>query len=234
MFSIFRETDQLATVEQQLVEMLATCQDTFRLATAAVFGEEDVVGAGDQLDDADKDLNRTERIIRRELLVHGTVRGADVDVGLMLAYMSVAKDIERIGDYCKNIWNLAQIGVSFADADDIEDLTKHRTRTATLLEHALTAFADRDAQMIHELIPEIREDLVECDRRIIQYVTSDEPGRHSAPRALYYRYLKRISAHLSNTLSSVVMPVDRIDFYKPSKAVVEPEQELQDPLEHEF
>lgn len=235
MFSIFRETDQLSTVEQQLVEMLASCQDTFRLATAAVFGEQDVIEAGNQLDETDKDLNRTERAIRRELLVHGTVRGAEVDQGLMLAYMSVAKDIERIGDYCKNIWNLAQMGVSFAGADDVEELTKHRMRVASLIERALTAFADQNAQRVHELIPAIREDLGHYDTHIIQYVTSDEPGRYAAPRALFYRYLKRISAHLSNTLSSVVMPVDRLDFYKPSKAVVEPEEdEVEDPLDHEF
>ena len=223
MFSIFRDTDQLVTVEQQLVEMLASCQDTFRLAMAALFGDEDVTKTGSQLDETDKDLNRTERAIRRELLVHGTVRGAEVDMGLMLAYMSVAKDIERIGDYCKNIWNLAQIGVSFKDADDWEELTEHRERVATLLEKALLAFSSQDSDAVHAMIPAIREDLQNYDMQIIKFVRSELPGRFSAPRALFYRYLKRISAHLSNTLSSVVMPVDRIDFYKASKAVVEPD-----------
>lgn len=223
MFSIFRDTDQLATVEQQLHEMLANCQDTFRLATEAVFGEEDVTVAGEQLDNTDKDLNRTERAIRRELLVHGTVRGADVDTGLMLAYMSIAKDIERIGDYCKNIWNLAQMGVTFKEAEDWEELTRHRQRVASLIERALKAFSDQDADAVHEMIPAIRDDLQHYDAHIIQFVASDLPGRFSTPRALFYRYLKRISAHLSNTLSSVVMPVDRLDFYKPSKAVVEPD-----------
>ncbi|HEU4319467.1 MAG TPA: PhoU domain-containing protein [Acidimicrobiia bacterium] len=223
MFSIFRDTDQLATVEQQLHGMLAGCQDTFRLATSALFGEEDVKAAGEQLDETDKDLNRTERAIRRELLVHGTVRGADIDTGLMLAYMSISKDIERIGDYCKNIWNLAEMGVTFEGAEDWEELTRHRHRVAELLERALRAFADQDADAVHEMIPAIREDLQHYDAHIIQFVASDLPGRFSTPRALFYRYLKRISAHLSNTLSSVVMPVDRLDFYKPSKAVVEPD-----------
>lgn len=224
MFSIFRDTDQLDTVEQQITEMLASCQDTFRLATSALFGEEDVTLAGDQLEETDRDLNRTERAVRRELLVHGTVRGAEVDLGLMLAYMSIAKDIERIGDYCKNIWNLAQMGVSFETADDLEELTKHRVRVASLLERSLRAFSEQDGDAVHELIPAIREDLQHYDAHIMQFVSSDLPGRYSAPRALWYRYLKRISAHLSNTLSSVVMPVDRLDFYKPSKAVVEPDE----------
>lgn len=223
MFSIFRDTDQLTTVEQQLIEMLANCQDTFRLASAAIFGEEDVTIAGDQLEEVDKDLNRTERAIRRELMVHGTVRGAEADLGLMLAYMSVAKDIERIGDYCKNIWNLAQMGVTFAGADDLTELSEHRTRVASLIEQALAAFANQDGDAVHEMIPAIREDLSHYDAHVIQFVSSDLPGRHAAPRALWYRYIKRISAHLSNTLSSVVMPVDRLDFYKASKAVVEPD-----------
>lgn len=223
MFSMFRDTDQLVTVEQQLKEMLAACQDAFRLATAAVFGEMKVTESGDQLEETDKDLNRTERAIRRELLVHGTVRGAEVDMGLMLAYMSIAKDVERIGDYCKNIWNLAQMGVSFVEADDGEELAKHRQRVAFLLEQTLMAFANQDADAVHQMIPEIREDLQHYDTHIIRYVSSDLPGRYATPRALFYRYLKRISAHLSNTLTSVVMPVDRLDFYKPSKAVVEPD-----------
>jgi len=45
------------------------------------------------------------------------------------------------------------------------------------------------------------------------------PSRHAAPRALFYRYIKRLSLHLSNILSSVVMPVDRLDFYRREKAI---------------
>jgi len=45
------------------------------------------------------------------------------------------------------------------------------------------------------------------------------PARYAAPRALFYRYIKRLSRHLSNILSSVVMPVDRLDFYQREKAI---------------
>ncbi|HIE21862.1 MAG TPA: hypothetical protein EYP73_04615, partial [Acidimicrobiia bacterium] len=94
MFSIFKDTDQLENVERQLEDMLGSCQDAFRLATEAVFAEGDVMELGRRLDELDRGLNKTERAIRRELLVHGTVRGADMDMGLMLAYMAIAKDIE--------------------------------------------------------------------------------------------------------------------------------------------
>jgi phosphate uptake regulator len=219
MLSIFRDADQLENVEAQLLEMLESCQDTFDLATGAVFGEMDVTDAGDQLEVIDKGLNKTERAIRRELLIHGTVRGAQVDQGLMLTYMSVAKDIERIGDYCKNIWNLAQMGINLSGGDDRDELRAHCSDVASLLRRAQEAFSEQDEQKVHDLIPGIKEDTQHYDTHLIDFVNSDLPGRIAAPRALFYRYLKRISAHLANVLSSVVMPVDRLDFYKKSKAI---------------
>lgn len=219
MFSIFRDADQMEAAEEQLIAMLASCQDTFELAAGAVFGEMDVKEAGDQLDMIDHDLNKTERAVRREMLVHGTVRGAEVDHGLMLTYMAIAKDIERIGDYCKNIWNLAQMGVNLSTGADRDELVSHRKRMASLIKESLEAFAEQDTDKVHKLIQGIDEDTSHYDDHIVEFVTADLPGRESAPRVLWYRYIKRISAHLSNVLTSVVMPVDRIDFYKKSKAV---------------
>jgi phosphate transport system protein len=219
MFSIFRDSDQLENVEQQLSAMLAQCQDAYRIATEAVFGESDPIAAGEELLALDQEINRTERAIRRELLVHGTVRGAEVDQGLMLTYMSVAKDIERIGDKCKDIWELTKMGANLSVGDDTEELLKHRHHVAQLIEWTLDAFTTEDAQKVHELISTIDSDTEHYDSHVLQFVQTDLPSRYAAPRALFYRYIKRLSRHLSNILSSVVMPVDRLDFYKKSKAL---------------
>jgi phosphate uptake regulator len=219
MFSMFRDADQLDNVEKQLVEMLANCQDAFRLATEAAFGEADVAEHGAELKALDKEINKTERAIRRELLVHGTVRGADVDQGLMLTYMSIAKDIERIGDKCKDIWELAEMGANLSAGENADILARDRAQVAELIEDTLDAFAREDADRVHELIPGIKMAGDTYDGYVRHFVTSETPSRESAPRALFYRYVKRLSAHLSNVLSSVVMPVDRLDFYDPDKAL---------------
>jgi phosphate uptake regulator len=164
-------------------------------------------------------MNRTEREIRRELLVHGSVWGAEVDYGLMLAYMSVAKDVERVGDYCKNIWNLADLGVDLSGGSDREELEAHFREVAELIEVTTKVFRDQDEAAVHELIPEIERDEKHYDEHMAQFIRSEEPGTFAAPRAILYRYIKRISAHLSNLLTSLVMPVDRLDFYKKSKAI---------------
>lgn len=219
MFSIFRDSNQLETVERQLAEMLGSCQDAYRLATAATFGERDATTAGEELRALDNDINKTERAIRRELLVHGTVRGAEIDTGLMLTYMSVAKDIERIGDKCKDIWELSDMGANLSVGEDAEELAEHRGHVSELIEWTLDTFTKEDAERVHELIETINADAEHYDRHVVHFVTSDMPASFAAPRALFYRYIKRLSRHLSNILSSVVMPVDRLDFYKRSKAL---------------
>lgn len=223
MFSIFRDADQLENVEEQLHGMLASCEDAYRLATTAAFGEADVVDAGDQLKSLDKEINKTERAIRRELLVHGTVRGADVDQGLMLTYMSLAKDIERIGDKCKDIWELAEMGADLSTSENVDELERHRSHVAELISETLAAFTSQDTERVHELIPTIREDRDHYDKHVTDLVMSTLPSRDASPQALFYRYIKRLSAHLSNILSSIVMPIDRLDFYNPDKAIEDAE-----------
>ena len=223
MFSLFRDADQLQAIEAQLVEMLASCQDAYRLATSAAFGEADTVKSGMDLLSLDKDINRMERRIRRELLIHGTVRGAEVDQGLMLTYMSLAKDIERIGDKCKDIWELAQMGANLSVGESASELQRDRERIAKLIEETLNAFTSEDSDKVHELVQGIQNADDYYDQHVQKFVMSTFPSKEVAPRALFYRYIKRLSAHLANILSSVVMPVDRLDFYNPEKAIEEAE-----------
>ena len=219
MFSIFRDADQLQAVEEQIDEMLKNARTMFDLAISALLGHRSPEDVSDELWELDKSLNRAERMIRRELLVHGTVRGAESDQGLMLVYMSISKDIERIGDYCKNIWDLADLNIDLRTGDDLVHLQDHAGEVAALLKSGTEAFLVEDADAVHELVERIIELSVHFDEHVDDYVTSEKPGYYAAPRALLFRHLKRIASHLSNVLSSVVMPVDRLDFYKKSKSV---------------
>jgi phosphate uptake regulator len=215
---LFKEADSLGDVEAQLDQMLANCSQMFDLATDAIFGVVSAETISDELRSLDKEVNKTERGVRRELLVHGAVRHAEIEQGLLLAYMSVAKDIERIGDYCKNIWDLAAAGVDFSGASDGEMLKGHVDEVREMLAAGRAAFTTQDQKAVHALIPRIEVDAAGHDELVMGYVRSTESGSFAVPRALFYRFLKRICSHLSNVLSSVVMPLDRIDYYKQSKS----------------
>lgn len=55
----------------------------------------------------DKEVNAQERDVRRKVLTHLVISGgADLTSGLIL--VTVVTDIERIGDYTKNIYDLSR------------------------------------------------------------------------------------------------------------------------------
>ncbi len=53
-------------------------------------------------------------------------------------------------------------------------------------------------------------------RELLAGGTPEAPD--AVARALLYRYLKRINAHSMNVLTSLVMPLHRLDFYDEKKA----------------
>ena len=217
MFAIFKSPES-TDLELRLQEMLGDCARMFSLATSAIIGDVEAESVREELWDLDKGINRSERAVRRELLVRGAVRGAEMEHGLSLAYMSVGKDVERIGDYCKNIWDLAHAGVSFGGASDLDVLRQQTDEVAELLSEGREAFSTQDVKRVHSLIPRMEVNAVGHDDAMMGYIGSSAPASEAVPRALYYRFLKRIVSHMENVLTSVVMPLDRIDFYKESKA----------------
>ena len=156
--------------------------------------------------------------MRRELVVHVSVRGTAADIPLVLASMSVVKDAERIGDFSKNIWDIANSGIDLSNAEDLKTLITYRDRISRLIAETARVFRDRDAAAAHEMLKE--GDLLqdEYDVHIDAQLHTDQPAREAVPRALLYRYFKRITAHLMNILTSLVMPIDRLDYYDEDKA----------------
>ena len=67
--------------------------------------------------------------------------------------------------------------------------------------------------------PEIfLRELDEYDACLLAQLESSAVPRDAVSRALLCRYLKRITAHAMNVITSLVMPVDRLDYYDEDKA----------------
>ena len=209
----FRGHDRqgLEHVQRQLLEMLARDREAFDAATSTLLAGGDVAVAGPKLRVTDARVNELERVIRRELVVHASVHGAS-DIAAILVYMSIVKDVERIGDYAKNIYDLAASGVDFRAAPDRPTMLNYRDRTAEMITEAGVIFAADDQNRAYALLVEADAMLDTFDRLVDALVVSEGIARDAVPRALFYRHLKRIVAHLMNLLSAVVVPVDRLDY----------------------
>ena len=210
---------QLEEIEGLILAMLLDCRHTFDLAINTLVGGTDPGSVGQQISVTDRGVNRAERQVRKALLVHASVRGTNADLPLVLSSMSVVKDAERIGDEAKNIFDIANSGIDFSAAPDAARLRAWRDRTSEMLGEAARVFRDRDTEGAHRIIQELDAIQDEYDAAIEALLHDDTASAPQAvARALLYRYLKRITAHVMNVLTSLVMPVHRLDFYDESKA----------------
>ncbi len=209
---------QLESIEATIKQMLLDNRHTFDAAINALIGGTDPSAVADDIRGTDRRVNKAERAVRRELVVHVSVHGASADYPVVLASMSIVKDAERIGDYAKNIFDLADAGVNLSDAADLETLITYRDRISSLIGEAARVFGERDSEAAHRVLQEGDPLLEEFDELVLQQLESDQGAREAVPRALLFRYLKRIAAHLMNILTSLVMPLDRLDYYDEDKA----------------
>lgn len=210
---------QLEEIEGLIIQMLLDCRHTFDLAINSVLGGTDPASVGKQISKTDVGVNKAQRRVRKELLVHASVRGSGADLPMVLTSMSIVKDAERIGDYSKNIWDLADAGIDLSGADDIKTLIGFRDRTSAMIAETARVFREREVEAAHSMIQESDEVRDGYDSGIHELLSSSKSGApQDVARALLFRYLKRINAHAMNVLTSLVMPVHRLDFYDEKKA----------------
>ncbi len=170
----------------------------------------------------DKQINAYEREVRKKVMTHLAVTGsADLVSGLVL--VSVVIDIERIGDYTKNIFDLAVNHPPRLVAGSVEvELSRIETNVTREFKAMITAFKQSDEQLARKIMAEYKEEVsAACDNithSIVNGEIQDLGTSEGATVALYARYLKRIAAHSRNVITSVVNPFDRIGYpYKEAR-----------------
>jgi phosphate uptake regulator len=170
---------------------------------------------------ADKKINKFEREVRRKVFAHLAV-AHPVDVAPGLILISVVSDVERIGDYTKNIAELARAhprklhGYLFE-----EKLSEVEKKITERFKQVAEAFTKSDEELAARLMREHRDISTWCDSVVNQIIIGPTEGLHvghAVVLALYVRFLKRVWSHLTNIASSVVNPFPRIGYrYKDIK-----------------
>jgi phosphate transport system protein len=207
------ESSGLPEIERLFSEMLEDGRHVFDAAANALLGGTDPEAIRKDLFATDRRINQTEQALRRKLVVHGTVHGA-VHFPRLLVLMSVAKDAERIGDYGKNLFDLAVLRPWLGGADRLAELVELKDEISRLLVRAKGLYERDD-------IGAARAFLGECDRvedhcdAIVRGALAAESPNH-AGLALALRYFKRVTSHASNIVTALVVPLDKLDFHDES------------------
>ncbi|MGA1439869.1 MAG: PhoU domain-containing protein [Ilumatobacteraceae bacterium] len=212
--SFFRKSNDdagLAHVAHRTISMLGDARHSFDLASTVVLSGADPAAVGADIAATDARINAAEQQLRSELVVHVAVRGAD-DIGLVLAYTLLLKKIERIGDQAKNIFDLAADGVSLAGSDDIDEFVARRQEISRMYLEVADLLASHDPVAARDFLQRSRGLNEFCGAKVREYLHSDRPGSWAVPRAILYRYWKRIVANLAGIVTSAIEPVQHLDY----------------------
>lgn len=209
----FRRSEPgLDTIERRVLSMLADARHSFDLATNVVLTGTDSDQVGADIRATDQRINTAEQELRSDLVVHVSVQGS-ADIAVVLSYTLLIKKIERIGDQAKNILDLADEGVSFAGAPDIDELFEYRQTISSLFAEAGELLSEPREGPVHDYRDRVYALRIGFEGKVREYLHSSEPGSHVVPRAIFYRYLKRIVANLGGVVTSVTEPLAHQDYY---------------------
>jgi phosphate uptake regulator len=208
--SFFRGGDEgLEHVQHEIVSMVGRCQHSFDLAMSCLVTDGDIEPIGEEVRTTDWAINGIEESVRRELVVHSAVHGG-ADVGAVLASLLMVKKLERVGDQAKNIFDLAAEGVRFSEADDYERFLDFRSRVSQLYTDTADALAEPDTADVRGLDARAEELMGTFDGLVNALIHADAPARYAVPRAMLFRYLKRICANLTSVATTAATGIDRV------------------------
>jgi len=214
LLNLFRAHDALALMKRDFSEMLALSYDLTIDAGRILFGEVSEGHRRAELRERDVQINRVEREIRKQVITHLTINKDPGDVPYCLLLMSIVKDVERLGDYAKNLAQIRYDGGAPVPGDT-NGVELHRIRSAAEATFGTVSevFATSDSKRAVGLIQDGRKINRRCDELVAKVSMSAYDAATTTSMVLGARYYKRIESHLLNILSGVVMPLHKLDYY---------------------
>lgn len=193
-------------------EMLRDGEWMFRTVAGVMDGRRTPQTVHDAFFARDKEINGHEKDLRRRIVQHlGLGRDADVEACLVL--MSVVKDAERVGDYCKNMFEVAcLLRTGLGAGRHVGELKRLRAEVGRLFARVREAFAEADGPGAVKVIRKTRDVGWRADQMIERLIRDKMPTRKSVAFALLFRYVKRVAAHLGNICTSVTGSVVELDY----------------------
>ena len=214
LISIFRSSDPLRELGANFTEMFRVAHELTLKAGSIFFESPDAPGARSRVYEQDVQVNELQRRIRKQVIAHLSLTGNSADLPYCLLLVSLVKDVERIGDYSKNLTEISEYFDAQLPEDDIvAELREIRHGVEVAFAGLAQTLEQADQETALSLIQQGRDLARRCDILVVRAANSSYDSRTTVAVVLGTRYYKRIGGHVLNILSSVVMPLHKIDYY---------------------
>ena len=213
LMSFWKGKDFLTEVLEEFKQMLKETKHMFESVSLGLIEGKADEGLKDKIYVIDKKVNVLEKEIRKRIVEHLSIQPS-VDIPVSLILMSVVKDAERLGDYCKNMFEITELLNKPLDKGLFRELFGDIDKRITEeFEKTEKAFIESDEALAREIMHLERDIVKRCDGILKKLAKGSLPTNEAVCLALLARYLKRIAAHLANIGSSVILPVSDLDFF---------------------
>jgi len=215
---LFKKETLLKQVVTEIDQMFAKNKQMYKSVIEFMFNNKPIVI---DISKEDKELNQFEIEIRKKVFEHLSINPSK-DLAFSLIIIDVARDTERIGDYCKNIYKLAtefpnvkKEGKYWAELKSMSDYLEK------LIENIHLAFRDANQNLANQEIANYRKAIYLPAWELIKNVANDNSlsNQETAVLILTARYFRRISAFSINIATSVVNEFPKIRYTKDNNDV---------------
>ncbi len=206
LFGLGRPSTLIEAAFRDVTTMLQQAGRMLDLSLAILLDNQEPKVDLERMDDV---IDEAERMVRRSILEHLNVSPRqDLVASLILA--SIVQEAERIGDFARGLAEIAALAKGPRSGPFADRLRTLAVRVRSLFEQCEEAFREDDSVMARAIIVSQRELKAELIRYLHEIADSDL----TADMALVYgssaTVLRRISSHLSNIVTTVIQPFDRI------------------------
>ncbi len=213
LIQFWKGKDFLSQVMEDFKDMLNDSEKMFISSFEILVENKKEPGLEDEIIKMDKRVNNLQKAIRQRIIEHMTAQPA-VDSPACLLLFSVSKDAERVGDYAKNLLEVSRLLENPIDKEKFNDLLGnidkevielfHQTEDAFISSDEVTAAKTWESQI------NIKR---KCDDAVRSLAMSDYSVNEAVCFTLIARFIRRMSSHLTNIATSVIVPLTELDYY---------------------
>lgn len=197
LYKLWKKRNLLSELFEDAGNEVAAVEQMFIAASDALLrGEKPVL----DLVKEDDEINEAKLRIRKKVVEHIIV-DPHKDILAYLTLIDISRDLERMGDYSKNILNLSSwYGQALMDEQLSNPLKQLKDTVLQMFKWTSTALQMGDEAEANKVIDSHLKIVAPGTDSLLQRFvgTEYEDAQKAVVSVLYARYLKRISAHLMN------------------------------------
>ncbi|MGD2093978.1 MAG: PhoU domain-containing protein [Phycisphaerales bacterium] len=213
LLSFWKGKDFLVQVFEEFRSMLDDTEFMFKAVCGRLLDNVEEPGLKQKIYDIDKKVNLLQKEIRKRIMEHLSLQPT-VDVAACLVLMSVVKDAERLGDYCKNLYEVTELISAPVNRElftnYFDDMDKD---ILNLFEQTEKAFIESDEDKARASWDYEKKIAKECDKIVKQLAQSELSVNEAVSLVLVARHFKRLAAHLVNIATSMILPLSDLDYF---------------------